>query len=389
MNTDCRFHDDVNAFLADELQPAERLAFSAHLDKCPGCQASLDSSSRVMALLKTLPTTTVETDLSRAVLARVRASERKTDYRSTILKMAAWAAAVALIAGVWQLSQKTQPSAEVSKVFVNQRANHALDWLVQNQEADGSWNAERWGGQRNYAPALTALPLLALVSSSDQSTPDRLQILIRGAQYLRSQQNPDGSFGPLFHGTPYNSSISTLALLNVWRMVPDSIPKPVLNAAVTALAQSQSREGGWDDRHASFSNCPITQWHLQALECAVQLGWSEMTPSLNRGHAWLAKLNHLPKANRNPASISPSLLAQTGERTQNSIDFYQTYFEAIALKNQALPESDKLLAELHRDILSHQILEGPETGSWPPDDRWGRAGGRLYSTALAALALEH
>ena len=31
---------------------------------------------------------------------------------------------------------------------------------------------------------------------------------------------------------------------------------------------------------------------------------------------------------------------------------------------------------------------GCERGSWDPSDRWGQAGGRVYSTALAVLTLE-
>mgnify|MGYP003344403264 FL=1 len=43
-----------------------------------------------------------------------------------------------------------------------------------------------------------------------------------------------------------------------------------------------------------------------------------------------------------------------------------------------------------RDVLlENQSHEGDTAGSWDPDrDRWGKAGGRVYTTALGALCLE-
>ena len=38
-----------------------------------------------------------------------------------------------------------------------------LEWLRRAQEPDGSWSAARWGGDRRFDVALTALPLLAFL----------------------------------------------------------------------------------------------------------------------------------------------------------------------------------------------------------------------------------
>jgi hypothetical protein len=34
------------------------------------------------------------------------------------------------------------------------------------------------------------------------------------------------------------------------------------------------------------------------------------------------------------------------------------------------------------------VSRGENSGSWDPDNAWGRHGGRIFSTALAALCLE-
>jgi hypothetical protein len=39
-------------------------------------------------------------------------------------------------------------------------------------------------------------------------------------------------------------------------------------------------------------------------------------------------------------------------------------------------------------LVPSQIEDGPNAGSWDPDMEWGGYGGRVYSTALAAMCLE-
>jgi hypothetical protein len=43
---------------------------------------------------------------------------------------------------------------------------------------------------------------------------------------------------------------------------------------------------------------------------------------------------------------------------------------------------------LRSALLSSQIKDGSEAGSWDPDGVWGGYGGRVYSTALSTLCLE-
>src|SRR4030095_16119590 len=86
----------------------------------------------------------------------------------------------------------------------------------------------------------------------------------------------------------------------------------------------------------------------------------------------------------------PTLARATAGRSSQGAapDFYQSYF-AVAVLDDALNDASakERLAAIHRELLKHQVAEGNEGGSWSPDDHWGRAGGRLYSTALASLSL--
>ena len=50
-----QFIDDVEAFVLDALEPAERAAFAAHLPSCAECRASVESYAPVLARLKQMP----------------------------------------------------------------------------------------------------------------------------------------------------------------------------------------------------------------------------------------------------------------------------------------------------------------------------------------------
>jgi hypothetical protein len=39
-------------------------------------------------------------------------------------------------------------------------------------------------------------------------------------------------------------------------------------------------------------------------------------------------------------------------------------------------------------LMAHQRTDGPSAGSWDPQDRWSRMGGRIYQTAVCTLSLE-
>jgi hypothetical protein len=391
MKADCRFCEDVNAFLAGELAPHEASDFSAHLPSCPGCQAALDASRRVLSRLRAVPAAEPAGDLAPRILARIEAPAPSTPPRRLWPRLAAVAAIAALFGGPVLWREAHPPSmapTPASGGIASGTVDRALEWFVRTQEADGSWDAARWGGQRNYAPALTALPLLAL-AKADQPSPSQRAAAQRATRNLLSQQHPDGTFGPVFQGAPYNSSIATYALLHAWQQNPGSVPKAALDAAIAALERQQTPAGGWGYRFSPLADRSITQWHIQALEFAAELGWMDARDAAQRGIAWLAtRASTEPESE--PADSTSALLARASDRPAlrpGAIDYYQVYFTTCALKHTPSADAAERLEGLRRLLLRHQAAEGPDSGSWPPIDQWGRAGGRLYSTAMASLAL--
>jgi hypothetical protein len=390
MNVECRHCIDAAAFLADELTPHERAAFESHLSTCPSCRDAVESTRQLLSRLHAVPPVELKRDLTPSILARLHEPE-KMPRQTKWPRFAAVAALFAVFAttlAVHHALKRREPDARAT-ARVNTNTADALEWLVRAQEPDGSWSAERWGGQRNYTPALTALPLLAIITA-EGSTPERENAAARAAANLLALQNADGSFGHAFQGSPYNQSITTLALLHAWQRYPDVVPKSALDLAVAQLAVQQTPEGGWGYRFSPFGDRSITQWHIQALDLAAKLGWAGAQPVLERGLAWLAMRSTTPDEAAEPADSTSALLARATARparTNDALDLYQAYFDASALRHVHTPAAQERLANLRKKILKRQITEGDERGSWPPDDQWGRAGGRLYSTALASLSL--
>ncbi len=380
MNADCPHCENVNALLAGELTPMEEAALSSHLETCPICRAEWESSRAMLELLHQLPAVESTSDLAPRVLAQVRPAP-PARWRSLARTLAA-AAALVLLAGLsWLLIPRSQtPTAAVASAeppAESATVARALDWFVSQQAADGSWDAERWGGQQKFSPALTALPLLALVTT-DEPTPARQRAAARAAMHLMEQQNPDGSFGPRFFGQAYNSSLSTLALLHTWQRMPAQVEKAALDAAVAGLIRTKTSAGGWGSPASPQNDLSITLWHLQALETAGRLGWSEAAAAVARAQVSLAVLSSSRSAD-SPPSLPPV--------NASPLNFYAAYFAAHALKDHSSAQASQQLSHLRQQLLRLQATEGEETGSWAPDEQWGRAGGRLYATALATLAL--
>lgn len=369
MQTECPQSCEVPAFLAGELSPDALRAFEVHLHECAGCQSRLESTRLVLERLRSVPAPEVRAGAYEAILRRVHAPRYPFWQRA-----AAIAAAVVVMAGVALL---VRPDTRLASV------NHALDWLCQQQEADGSWDAAKWGGLNHFKVALSALPTLALSASNEQSAP-RAAAVARSVAWLQQQQTAPGVFGPRFQGAPYNQSIATLALLRVYQRQPQQVPKATLDAALETILSRQSKEGGWGYLRSPAADPSITEWHVEVLRLASELGWTNLRERLQRAELWL-KAN--PSSRAQEPLDSPSELLGDAGPIDPDLDFQRVYLLAERTRRSPESASNQHLERLRTVLLRSQERRGAQSGSWAPYDRWGRAGGRLYSTAMASLSL--
>jgi len=308
-----------------------------------------------------------------------------------------------------------------------QEVARALDWLVRTQEEDGSWNPKKWEGQELYRVGLTGLALLAF--SGEDAGNANADAVGRAADYLVTQQDKSGRFGPFFSNAPYNHGIATVALLETWARTKDARLKQPIERALIFIGRHQHPTGGWGylsiDRKINTS---VTAWQLHAVLLADALGWPEARPSVEKGLAWIAGVVDRegragyertgdfpegPKAltamaafclsvgAKHPtetaadAAVVRSLAKIADDATDaEKVDFYRSYFLSHALgvaRRRGFSEGTKLgdlTAQLNRTLAARQLTEGPNAGSWDPADQWSSAGGRVYATAMAALSLQ-
>ncbi|MDD5708452.1 MAG: terpene cyclase/mutase family protein, partial [Kiritimatiellae bacterium] len=325
----------------------------------------------------------------------------------------ALAAALVAVAGYMTVSMHPPASGEG---VMAAGASDAAEWLVAQQEADGSWRPSRTGGHDAYQPAVTALALLALQCQS----PDKHAAAIaRGTQALLAMQAPDGSFGKAAGAKQYNHAIATYALLSlVQRPDVPSNGRAALDRAIAFTRGTQNSGGGWDYSLDGPGNTALSVWQLGVLAQAAAQGWGDADGHLRRGLAWLrgqargdghfgyrqpgvpspgcdgltltamAAATLLSAARQYPeltqvAQTSIGALRRQGGAAPNATpDYYRDYFVSRAF---ALAADRAAAAGIARTVAARRQRDSVVRTYWSANDRWGATGGDLYATAMAML----
>lgn len=150
----------------------------------------------------------------------------------------------------------------------DRRIARGLDYLIREQEADGSWFG-RWGVNYLYGTsgALSALAVIA---------PERYQVQIeRGVAWLVSCQNADGGWGetcrsyndPSLKGQgPSTASQTAWALLGLLDAgCVDTAPQQALKTGIQYLLNSQNPDGTWNEAEFTGTGFPghfYLRYHL-------------------------------------------------------------------------------------------------------------------------------
>jgi hypothetical protein len=298
-------------------------------------------------------------------------------------------------------------------------------------------------GARDYDVGVTALSLLAFLGAgyshlSRDEIPDpviagrrhRFGEVVRGAvKWLLAQQDPDGCFGPRRGNYMYNHSIAALAISEAFGMTNGSMLAGPAQKGIEYLAAAQNPGKGWRYQERSGDNdTSVTGWAVMALKSAEISGLPFPKECYHGARSWLDQVTEGTYGRagytRSPAYgrdrwLSPTAIAimsrifmdkdrsdprlSTGcdqllknkpLQQKGSIDYYYWYYASLALFQFDGPTGTKWRAwneDMKSALVPHQnrIMSGCRSGSWEPDDLWGRhSGGRVYSTAINALTLE-
>lgn len=274
-----------------------------------------------------------------------------------------------------------------------------LRWLADQQQASGAWSDNA---------ALNALPVLAFLSAGE--TPGKNQGLVveNGIRHILSQQDAHGAFTG-GGGAMYGHGMTTLALAEVSGMTfRQTRVQIALRDAVGVILRAQAVEkgafhdGGWRYRPDSTdSDLSVTVWQMAALRAASAAGVFVPQDAMDRAAAYLKRCEHprggfayqpggLPNQSRTAAGIFALRVAGQGDdpavarakrwltehplRADSEFFYYAAYYCAEV----GVGFDPKLLFDRQN-----------ADGSWPAnadrEDEW--RGGRLYTTAMAVLAL--
>ncbi len=417
----CLAEDTATSFCLGHLAPETRTACERHLVACPACAARIADMRKAIEALRAIPPAQVGSDLTPAILDRLAAEEA---WQRRAWRWAAAAGVAVLVGGsllAWMAPKGRWLSTREGRDTLalsgrpEKAQDAAADWFCRAQEDNGSWDAAKWGGDRRYDVALTALTTLALLEAP--SAPERNAAVRKAVAYLLKRQDATGLFGPSFDGAPYNHGMATLALLRVLRATGDVRLQEPLDRAVARITARQTREGGWGywGEVESEPNLSVTWWQTEALKMAETLGWQKVSGPLRRATRWVASLadetgafGYRRAADTPPSanSLTPmgatmilaglppisaerikALLLEMAAKTPIEEDYYRTYFLMRALRNMPDEEAGQARLALRRELVERQVATAPVRGSWEPDRRWGAVGGRVYATALASLSL--
>jgi hypothetical protein len=350
--------------------------------------------------------------------------------------------------------------AEPPRVYENRRAPHkaeivaaqggspdteaavkaALQWLAANQDADGRWDASRFGAGRDRAVVgknlrmvgvdadngVTGLALLAFLGNGHTHLEGEYRATVdRGLQFLLSTQKPNGNLsgGADDFAAMYCHGMAALAVSEAYAMTQDErLLAPVRKAIDYTLASQHQKSGGWRYRPGD-PVCDTSQlgWQLMVLKSA-ELAGIEIPSASRQG---MLRFLKSVASGRHGGLASYRPMSLTGERVSASMtaealvcrqflglqrsdpacdeagnfiaaslpgrgppNFYYWYYATLGMFQLQGKHWDLWKNALEPTLIASQRTEGALSGSWDPDPLWGGHGGRVYSTALGALCLE-
>jgi hypothetical protein len=326
---------------------------------------------------------------------------------------------------------------EGGTVHSEKAVDAGLDWLARHQQPDGSWSLNYQGqcqgaGCRQdraleTSTAATGLALLPLLGAGHIHTvKSRYQEHVRkGLTWLVANQK---STGELFtdggrNTYLYSHAIAAMALCEAFGISSDSELREPAQRAINFIVAAQNTEnGGWRYYPGQSGDTSVFGWQMFALRSG-RLGGLTVPPNVIKGcRVYLDLANddgrkvtysYLPGGPATPVMTAEALLSrqylgwprnfpplvkgasQVAAHLRESDDrnIYYWYYATQLLHNMQNKDWKRWNVQVRDALVAMQVTgQGCDRGSWDPfqpqPDRWGRAGGRLFVTALSILTLE-
>jgi hypothetical protein len=248
-------------------------------------------------------------------------------------------------------------------------------------------------------------------------------VVEKGLNFLVTEQKPDGDLrGKSRVVGMYCHAMATLALCEASALSADERLRDPATRAVAFLVSARARDGmAW--RYApgaAAGDTSILGWVVMCLKSAREVGipipdessvregtilWlntvasgqsrglaryqpSEPVTATMTAEAWVCR-QFLGVGGPGPASEEAAEFLLDHDSDKGATNVYYWYYATLALYQHGGPAWTRWNGRLRDRLVALQHTTGHRTGSWDPDESlYGAKGGRIYSTALAALSLE-
>ena len=325
----------------------------------------------------------------------------------------------------------------------------ALDWLARHQSPGGHWDSDGFdahckdgkcpgAGGPLFDTGATGLATLAFLGTGEtHKTPKHGAVVREALRHLKGIQDAEGCFGPRTsnHFT-YNHAMAALAMAEAYGLTQSPLIKDSAQKGMDFVAQCRNPYLAWRyGVRPQDNDTSVTGWMVLALRSGKNAGLAVDEQAFLGARAWLDKVTE-PEYGRAgytargngpsryvevidafPVHRSESLTAEAvatrffcgqdgseplvrkgleligrslprWDRSEGTIDFVYWYWGTLATKQAGGDARTKWFEALGEALRPHQrgAESGCARGSWDPVDAWGRDGGRVYATAINAMA---
>ncbi len=349
------------------------------------------------------------------------------------------------VAQAWGGSEGTEAAVEMGLDYFARHQFPDGHWSL-HELPEGVQHEDPALGQMEADSAATGLSLLSYLGAGYTHLDGKYRGEVsRGIDWLLRHQKPDGELftGGAKYTRFYSHGIAAIALCEAYGMTRDPQLRAPARKAIQFIINTQHpTRGGWrydvrpETGRSTETDTSVSGWMLMALKSAQMAGLEVPAEVLEKLDAWLdtaraasaaGQYVYNPHASDTPeqrAGRRPNLamtseamlmrmylgyerddpglitgakylkdnLPEVGTRSSSLRDCYYWYYATQAMFQMQDDYWTAWNDRLRALATSSQVTSGEQAGSWHPlrpvEDRWGRAAGRHYVTALHLLMLE-
>jgi hypothetical protein len=297
-----------------------------------------------------------------------------------------------------------------------------LAWLAEHQRQDGGWHLNHQEGQCNCshpgtvgtstgATGLALLPFLGAGYTHQQGK--YKEVVDRGLYYLTGRMIETAHGGDLQEGTMYSQGIAAIALCEAYAMTGDKQLQPYAQKAIDFIVYAQHPRGGWRYLPGAPGDTTVTGWQVMALKSARLAGLYVPSHVTELAKEYLDSVQdpggvfygyQRPGKDSGPTSVATLLRMYLGWQRNDSrlvgayaflagqgpstTNMYFNYYATQVLHHHGGSDWERWNIRMRDFLIARQAQKGHEKGSWYFEDDYGKAGGRLYTTAVCTMILE-